>query len=40
LYVRPAFDPAVLPDLEAFFERYATVSFENYPVGDLRGAPL
>jgi formylmethanofuran dehydrogenase subunit A len=40
LYIRPAFDPAVLRDLEAFFERYATVSFENYPMGDLRGAPL
>jgi formylmethanofuran dehydrogenase subunit A len=40
LHVRPAYDPAVERDLKRFFERYATVSFENYPVGELRDGPL
>jgi formylmethanofuran dehydrogenase subunit A len=39
LHVRPAHDPAVTRDLKRFFDQYATVSFENYPVGELRDAP-
>ena len=27
-------------DLKRFFDRYATISFENYPVGELRDDPL
>jgi formylmethanofuran dehydrogenase subunit A len=40
LHVRPAYDAAVERDLKRFFERYLTVSFENYPLGELRDAPL
>jgi formylmethanofuran dehydrogenase subunit A len=36
LHVRPEYDQAVLPDLRRHFEKYSTVSFENYPV---RGIP-
>jgi formylmethanofuran dehydrogenase subunit A len=32
LHVRPAYDPAVERQLKAYFDRHATVSFENYPV--------
>ena len=32
LHVRPDYDPAVERSVKAFFDRYATVSFENYPV--------
>jgi formylmethanofuran dehydrogenase subunit A len=39
LHVRPAFDGAVIPEVKRFFDRYAAVSFENYPVGELRDAP-
>lgn len=39
LHVRPASDPAVERDLAAYFERYSTVSFANYPVGPLADAP-
>ena len=39
LYVRPAFDPAATRDLREYFGRYSTVSFENYPVGELRDGP-
>jgi formylmethanofuran dehydrogenase subunit A len=39
LHVRPASDPAIERDLAAYFERYATVSFANYPVGTLPDAP-
>jgi hypothetical protein len=38
--VRPAYDAAVERGLKQFFDRYATVSFENYPVGELRDGPL
>lgn len=38
LYVRPAYDAALTRDLERYFDQYATVSFENYPVGELRDA--
>jgi formylmethanofuran dehydrogenase subunit A len=40
LHVRPAYDVAVERDLKQFFDRYATISFQNYPVGELRDAPL
>jgi formylmethanofuran dehydrogenase subunit A len=36
LHVRPAYDAAIEPRLKDFFDRYATVAFENYPV-DLQG---
>ena len=39
LHVRPAYDAAVERGLKRFFDQYATVSFENYPVGPLRDAP-
>ncbi len=32
LHVRPEYDDAVTRDLERWFERYASVSFANYPV--------
>jgi formylmethanofuran dehydrogenase subunit A len=40
LRVAPGFDDAVLPDVRRHFERYSTVSFENYPVQALPGEPL
>lgn len=40
LRVAPGYDEAVLPDLRRHFERYSTVTFDNYPVGDLPGEPL
>jgi formylmethanofuran dehydrogenase subunit A len=36
LHVRPAYDAAIEPRLRDFFERYATVAFENYPVPPLQ----
>ena len=39
LHVRPRFDAAITRDLASYFDRYATVRFANYPVGDLRDAP-
>ena len=36
LHVRPAFDDAVTRDLRRWFDRYGTVSFDNYPVAPLR----
>jgi formylmethanofuran dehydrogenase subunit A len=39
LHVRPGFDRAVERGLRQYFERYATVSFDNYAVGALRDAP-
>ncbi len=39
LHVRPAYDAAVEQGVKAFFDRYATLSFGNYPVGPLRDAP-
>ncbi len=40
LHVRPAYDRAVELGLRQHFDRYGTVSFDNYPVGALRDAPL
>ena len=39
LHVRPAYDVGVERDLRQYFERYATVSFDNYAVRGLRDAP-
>jgi formylmethanofuran dehydrogenase subunit A len=39
LHVRPQFDRAVERKLKRYFDQYATVSFENYPIGELRDAP-
>ena len=38
LHVRPPFDAGITRDLESYFDRYSTVRFANYPVGDLRDA--
>jgi formylmethanofuran dehydrogenase subunit A len=38
LHVKPASDPALERDLSAYFERYSTVSFANYPIGALADA--
>jgi len=40
LHVRPGHDAAVERHIEAFFDRHATVSFRNYPIGVLRDAPV
>ena len=40
LHVRPAYDETVTRDIRAHFDRYATVQFENFPVGELRDAPF
>ena len=40
LFVRPGYDRAVERDLKAYFDQYASVSFDNYPVRDLVGAPV
>jgi formylmethanofuran dehydrogenase subunit A len=39
LHVRPDFDVAVTRGLRRYFDQYATVSFDNYPVGALRDEP-
>jgi formylmethanofuran dehydrogenase subunit A len=39
LHVRPAFDATVERRLKGFFDRYASIAFENYPVGALRDTP-
>jgi len=39
-HVRPPFDTAATRHVERHFEQYSTVQFANYPVGDLRDAPL
>jgi formylmethanofuran dehydrogenase subunit A len=39
LHVRPPFDAAVTRDLASYFDRFATVRFANYPVGELHHAP-
>jgi formylmethanofuran dehydrogenase subunit A len=40
LHVRPGYDAGVERPLRDFFDQYATVAFGNYPVGELRDAPL
>ena len=40
LHVRPPFDTAATRHVERHFEQYSTVQFANYPVSDLRDAPV
>lgn len=40
LHVRPDYDRTIEAPLRDFFDRYATVAFDNYPVGVLRDEPL
>ncbi|HEX6814971.1 MAG TPA: formylmethanofuran dehydrogenase subunit A [Gemmatimonadaceae bacterium] len=40
LHVRPAYDDAVMRDLSAWFDRYATIALANYPVSPPRDAPV
>jgi len=40
LHVRPPFDDAVVRDLSAWFDRYATIELANYPVRAPRDAPV
>ena len=40
LRLAPGYDDSLLPDLRGYFESYATVSFANYPVQELRDDPL
>jgi formylmethanofuran dehydrogenase subunit A len=40
LRLAPGYDDAIVPDLRRHFEAYSTVSFDNYPVRDLRDAPM
>jgi len=40
LYVRPAYDDAVVPGVRAHFDRYSTVQFDHYPVQGLPNGPL
>ena len=40
LRLDPGYDAAVLRDVRRHFDAYATVEFENFPVRDLRDAPL
>ncbi|MEP6572678.1 MAG: formylmethanofuran dehydrogenase subunit A [Gemmatimonadota bacterium] len=37
LFVQPAYDRVVEQDIKAHFDRYSSVSFENYPVGEIAG---
>jgi formylmethanofuran dehydrogenase subunit A len=39
LHVRPTFDASMERDLRRYFDQYATVSFDNYPVGELADRP-
>jgi formylmethanofuran dehydrogenase subunit A len=39
LHVRPPFDTSMARDLRLYFDQYATVSFDNYPIGVLADAP-
>ena len=40
LFVRPPYDRAVERGLKRYFDDYATVSFEHYPVRGLRDEPI
>jgi formylmethanofuran dehydrogenase subunit A len=40
LRLAPGYDDAVVRDLRKHFAAYSSVSFDNYPVRDLPGAPL
>jgi formylmethanofuran dehydrogenase subunit A len=40
LRLAPGYDDAVVRDLRKHFDAYSSVSFDNYPVRDLPGAPM
>jgi formylmethanofuran dehydrogenase subunit A len=40
LRFQPEYDDALLPDLRQHFEKYSTISLENYPVQGIPDAPL
>ncbi len=40
LHVRPEYAASITRDLKRYFDSYACVSFDNYPVGPLRDAPV
>jgi formylmethanofuran dehydrogenase subunit A len=40
LHVRPGYDAAVERPLREFFDRHSTVSFRNYPIGELQDAAM
>lgn len=40
LRVQPAYDTAVERDIRRHFESFGTVAFENFPVQDLKDAPM
>ena len=40
LHVRPPFDTVIERGLRRYFDQYATVSFDHYPVGTLRDEPV
>ncbi len=40
LFVRPQYDRAIERRLKRYFDDYATVAFEHYPVGGLRDHPV
>jgi formylmethanofuran dehydrogenase subunit A len=40
LHVAPSFDAAIERDVQQHFDSYSSVRFANYPVRDLRDAPL
>jgi formylmethanofuran dehydrogenase subunit A len=40
LHIRPGYDAQVERGLREFFDRYSTISFDNYPIGPLRDAPV
>jgi formylmethanofuran dehydrogenase subunit A len=40
LHVRPAYDDSVRRDVERYFDRFGTMSFANYPVGELPDPPM
>ena len=40
LHLRPSYDAAIERELARFFDENSTVSFRNYPVGELADAPL
>ena len=39
LHVAPDFDPAIVPDIAASFDRWASFQFANFPVSDDDTSP-
>src|SRR4029079_4759344 len=40
IHVRPPFDTGITRDIQRYFDQYSTVRFANYPVRELRDAPV